>query len=120
MVQKIVIETARYGRVLGGFERSIRDSSLPYLLHCLNSLARYSTSASRALFRAIQELDRLQAARKALENSAASTTVDTDRPLTEMSEEQPTSHTADKPLGSRVMLKDPKDTVEALGEVDAP
>jgi len=119
VVQKIVVETARYGRVLG-FEHSIPDSNPPYLLHCLDGIARYSTSTSRALFHAIQELDRLQAARKALEKSAASMGADSVPSLTKMNEEQLTSQTASKLLSNRRMIKDPKDTVEAVGEVDAP
>jgi len=39
---------------------------------CLDRPSRYSTATSRALYKAIEELERVQAARKAWENSASS------------------------------------------------
>src|SRR5215469_865668 len=71
LVQKIVVETARYGRVLG-LEQPEPGATRPYLLHCLDKVMRYTTSTSRAMYRAIEELERMQGARKAREESAAS------------------------------------------------
>jgi hypothetical protein len=65
LVQKIVVETARYHRVLG-FEQEFMGSPI-YVVTCLDRMVRYTTSTSRALFRAIEELERIQAARKARE-----------------------------------------------------
>ena len=48
LVQKIVIETARYGRVLA-LEQPEPGATRGYLLHCLDKVMRYTTSTSRAL-----------------------------------------------------------------------
>src|SRR6516225_4367221 len=48
LLQKIVIETARYGRVLG-LEQPEPGATRPYLLHCLDKTMRYTTSTSRAM-----------------------------------------------------------------------
>ena len=51
LLQKIVIETARYGRVLG-LEQPEPGATRPYLLHCLDKVMRYTTfDKSRALSR---------------------------------------------------------------------
>jgi hypothetical protein len=71
LVQKIVVETARYSRVLG-FEQPESGYNRMYFLVCLDKIMRYTTSTSRSLYRAIEELERLQAARKARESSAPS------------------------------------------------
>ena len=81
LVQKIVIEAAREHRVLG-FEQKFEESTSGpiHLVACLGHVARYATSTSRALYRAIQELERVQAARKAREDSAVSP-IEEPRPL---------------------------------------
>jgi len=87
LVQKIVIEAARDHRVLG-FEQGFTGPPI-HVVACLGLMARYSTSTSRALFRAIQELERIQAARKARETSAASTVAESALPV--IKQEQPHS-----------------------------
>jgi len=54
----------------------------------------YTTSTSRALFRAIEELERVQTARKARESSAASTAAESALPITETMGEQSASRAA--------------------------
>jgi len=71
LVQKIVVEAARYGRVLGyELEQIVRPHA--FHLSALDRLGRYTTATSRALFHAIKELERLQAAREAVEHAADS------------------------------------------------
>ena len=48
LVQKIVIETARYGRILA-LEHPERGRPRLYSLMCLDRTSRYSTATSRAL-----------------------------------------------------------------------
>jgi len=74
LVQKIVVETARYGRVLAleHLEQPEPGYNLARVVHSLDRTSRYSTATSRALYKAIEELERHQAARKAREESAAS------------------------------------------------
>ena len=88
LLQKIVIETARYGRVLG-LEQPEPGATRPYLLHCLDKVMRYTTSTSRALYRDIEELERVQAARKAREESAASMDAEPAKRPAELNEGQP-------------------------------
>ena len=71
-MQKIVVETARYGRVLA-LEQPEPGATRQYLLHCLDKIVRYTSSTSHALFHAIKELETIQAARKAREDSGSST-----------------------------------------------
>jgi len=73
LVQKIVAETARYGRILAleQLEQPESGYNLVRVVHCLDRTSRYSTSTSRSLYRAIEELERLQAARKEREGSVA-------------------------------------------------
>jgi hypothetical protein len=61
LVQKIVIETARYGRILA-LEQPEPGRPRLYSLMCLDRTSRYSTATSRALYKAIEELERHQAA----------------------------------------------------------
>lgn len=75
LVQKIVVETARYGRVLG-FEQPEAGYNRMYFLVCLDKVMRYTTSTSRSLYRAIEELERLQVARKARDCSYPSKSVE--------------------------------------------
>jgi len=72
LVQKIVVETARYGRVLGFEHQQLTRDHAFVISRGVDCIDRYTTSTSRALFRAIQELKRLQAARKAGDCPAAS------------------------------------------------
>ncbi len=74
IAQKIVVETARYSRVLG-FEQPESGYNRMYFLVCLDKIMRYTTSTSRSLYRAIEELERLQAARKARECTRPSESV---------------------------------------------
>ena len=59
LVQKIVVETARYGRELA-LEQPAPGYNLTRVVHCLDRISRYSTATSRALYRAIEELERLR------------------------------------------------------------
>lgn len=108
LVEKIVIETARYGRALE-FENPEPNSPPPYILSVLGLAARYTTATSRALFRAIEELERLQAARKARKTSAASVTAD--------SAPAP-SQLPDSSAGNSGVLED-GGAVDPVGEVGA-
>jgi hypothetical protein len=65
LMQKIVVEAARYGRVLG-FEHQQLTREHAFHGRAIDCVDRYTTSTSRALFRAIEELERSQAARKAV------------------------------------------------------
>ena len=59
LVQKIVVETARYGRELA-LEQPAPGYNLTRVVHCLDRISRYSTATSRALYRAIEGLERLR------------------------------------------------------------
>jgi hypothetical protein len=110
LVQKIVIEAAREYRVLG-FEQKFEEftSGPIHLVACLGHVARYATSTSRALYRAIQELERVQAARKARESSAISPTEEPRLPIT--TEEQSDSDVADTVLTDSSTPERPEDPV---------
>ena len=47
LVQKIVVETSRYGRVLG-LEQPEPGATPGYLFQCLDKIMRYTASTSRA------------------------------------------------------------------------
>jgi|SRR5215813_3831133 len=113
LVQKIVVETARYGRVLA-LEQPEPGATRAYLLHCLDKIMRYTTSTSRALSQAIKELEAIQAARKAREDSASST--DGEVPSTEANEEEPEKQGAKNALGDASALVGAED---ALGKDEA-
>ena len=102
LVQKIVVETARYGRVLG-LEQPEPGATRPYLLHCLDKVMRYTTSTSRALCRDIEELERVQAARKAREESAALMDAEPAKRPAELNEGNPRSR-ARTPLQATALL----------------
>jgi hypothetical protein len=72
LVQKIVVETARYGRILG-LEQQELARRHAFFGAAVDRVGRYTTSTSRGLFRTIEELERIQAVRKARETAAAST-----------------------------------------------
>ena len=88
LVQKIVVETARYGRELA-LEQPAPGYNLTRVVHCLDRISRYSTTTSRALYRAIEELERHQPARKAREDSTASVEAEPAQQPAELKEGQP-------------------------------
>jgi hypothetical protein len=63
LMQKIVVEAARYDRVLG-FEHQQLTRDHAFHFSAVDRITRYTNSTSRAFFRAIEELERSQAARK--------------------------------------------------------
>jgi len=105
-----VIETARYGRVLA-LEQPEPGATRPYLLHCLDKTMRYTTSTSRALSHAIKELETIQAARKAREDSASSTDWETAPQPTQANEEQAEQKGTKNALGDTSALAEPEDTL---------
>jgi hypothetical protein len=116
LVQKIVIETARYGRIVALEHHPEPDRPLMYSLVCLDHTSRYSTATSRALYKAIEELERLQAARKAREGSASSSDGEVAPPSTEANKEEPEKQGAENALGDTSSLSEPED---ALGKDEA-
>jgi len=110
LVQKIIVETVRYGRSLA-FEEPEPFSSRPDLLHCLDSIGRYTTSTSRALFQAIKELERLQVARKARGGSAGSIAAQS-TPLLAVDEEQPEKEVPNNLASSSTTPEDPENAVD--------
>ena len=70
LVQKVVVEAARYDRILGFEHEQIARPHAFHISRGVDCISRYTTSTSRALFRAIEELERVQAVRKASESSA--------------------------------------------------
>jgi len=74
------VVVARYGRILA-LEQPEPGRPRLYSLMCLDRTSRYSTATSRALYKAIEELERVQAARRAREDVA-----------TQANEEQPEEH----------------------------
>lgn len=107
LVQKIVIELARDHRVLGVEQEFDGDASPMLLVARLGLMARYTTSTSRALYRAIRELERVQAARKARESSAVLPTGEPRLPIT--TEEQSDSDVADTVLSDSSTPEHPED-----------
>ena len=71
LVEKIVVESGRYGRILG-LEHQELARRYAFFNVAVDRVGRYASSTSRALFRAIEELERLQAARRARKKSGAS------------------------------------------------
>jgi hypothetical protein len=66
LVEKIVVESARYARILG-FEEQELSRKHAFFGVGLDRFGRYSTSTNRALSRAMEDLARVQAARRARE-----------------------------------------------------
>jgi len=114
LVQKIVVETARYGRVLG-LEQPEPGATRPYLLHCLDKVMRYTTSTSRALYRDIEELERVQAARKACEESAASMDAEPAKRPAELNEGQPAKQGENLASSDSPGFEDPEDAFAKVG-----
>jgi len=75
LVEKIVVESARYARILG-FEEQELSRKHAFFGVGLDRFGRYSTSTNRALSRAMEDLTRVQAARRARESAAAVTSTD--------------------------------------------
>jgi hypothetical protein len=110
LLQKIVIETAPYARVLA-LEQPEPGYSLARVVHCLDRTSRYSTATSRALYKAIEELERQQAARKAREESAASTNAELVQPAAEANEGQPEKQSENPTSSDSRASEDPEDGV---------
>ncbi len=64
LVQKIAVEVVRLTRIMG-FERKEFSRQSIFHFPVVDRLLRYSAAADRGLYRAIEELERLQTARKA-------------------------------------------------------
>jgi len=75
LVEKIVVECARYARILGLEEQELSRKHAFFGVS-LDRFVRYSTSTNRALSRAMEDLARVQAARRARESAAAITSTD--------------------------------------------
>ena len=71
LAQKILVEVSRRGRIMA-MEQEELGRQHGFFGAGVDRVLRYSTSADRALFRAIQELERVQAARKAAQSSMES------------------------------------------------
>jgi len=87
LVEKIVVENARYARILG-FEQEELSRRYAFFGAAVDRVGRYTTSTNRALFRAIEELDRVQAARKARDGSVPSAVPESVVPAANVAEEQ--------------------------------
>jgi len=118
LVQKIIVETARYGRVLAleQLEQPEPGYNLGRVVHCLDRTSRYSTATSRALYRAIEELERLQAARKAREESAASMAAEPAKQPAELNTGQPQKQSENPASSDSRAFEDPED---GLGKDEA-
>lgn len=82
---------------------------------CLDRTSRYATATSRALYKAIEELERLQAPRIARED-VASTDAEAAPPSAEAKEEQPEKQGAENALVDTSALAEPED---AVGKAEA-
>lgn len=69
-VEKIGVESARYARILG-FEEQELSREFPFFNVGVDRFGRYTTSTNRALSRAMEDLERLQAERKGRESATA-------------------------------------------------
>ena len=105
-MQKIVVEAARYDRVLG-FEHQEITRQHAFHLRCVDRIERYTTSTSRALFRAIEEVERVQTSRKARASSANSPAVESTFPIIEANVEKPASKVANTVLSDNSTPEDP-------------
>ena len=111
LLQKIVIEAGREHRVLAFEQKFEQSSSSPiHLVACLGHVVRYTTSTSRALYRAIQELERVQAARKARESAAASAAQSV-APDTKTDEERSASRVEDNPRDDIIRSENPENVI---------
>ena len=76
--------------------------------------SRYSTTTRRALYKAIEELERVQAARKARENSASSTDAEVAPPSLESDEGELGKQGGNNPGADANPLEDQEDAVERV------
>ncbi|HEX4542333.1 MAG TPA: hypothetical protein VH114_04130 [Candidatus Acidoferrum sp.] len=60
LAQKIAVEVGRRGRIIGIEQKYLTILNI-FQVAAADRLALYSTSTDRALFRAIEELERIQA-----------------------------------------------------------
>ena len=82
LVEKIGVESARYASILG-FEEQVLLQDYTFYNVCFDRFGRYTTSTNRALSRAMEDLERVQAARKSRESAAAVTSADEEQPAPE-------------------------------------
>ena len=78
---------------------------------CLDRTSRYSTATSRALYKAIEELERHQAVRTAREESPASTDAELAQLPGEVNEGQPEKQGEHPASSDRRAFEDPEDGV---------
>jgi len=116
LVQKIVIETARYGRIVALEQHPEPDRPLMYSLICLDRTSRYSTATSRALYKAIEELERHQAARTVREESSATTDAELAKSPAEVNEGHPEKQGENPASSDSRAFEDPED---GLGKDEA-
>ena len=77
LMGKVIVETVRYGRVLRLEQQELARKNIFY--HpAVDRVGRYTTSTSRALFHAIDQLERIQGARRARESAAESSSPKSD------------------------------------------
>lgn len=92
LLQKAIVEAVRCGRVFG-YEQEFTGTPIG-IVACMEHAVRYTTSASRAFYRAIEELERVQAARKARDGSGASTVSQSAVPVAGVGEDRRASQAA--------------------------
>jgi len=80
----------------------------------LDRTSRYSTATGRALYRAIEELERLQAARKAREQASASTDAEPAKRPAELDQGQPEKPGENPASSDSRAFEDPEDGVGRL------
>jgi len=84
LAQKIAVEVARRARIVAFEQKEVLRQNIFYSsVPTLDRLLRYSAAADRGLFRAIAELERLQAARKAQASSEDAANADLALPADE-------------------------------------
>jgi hypothetical protein len=81
------------------------------VVHCFDRTSRYSTATSRALYKAIEELGRQQAARNGREESSASTDAELVQPPAELNEGQPEKQGENPVSSDSGAFEDPEDAV---------
>lgn len=84
LAQKIAVEVARRARIVAFEQKEVLRQNIFYSsVPTLDRLLRYSAAADRGLFRAMAELERLQAARKAQANSEEVPAEEDDEPTSD-------------------------------------
>ena len=84
------------------------------MVHCLDRTSRYSTATSRALYKAIEELERVQAARNARENSTSSTDAEAAPPSPESNAGELGKQGGNNPGADTNPPEDQEDAVERV------